>query len=231
MVTIIIPVHNEEKFIPRLFYALEALLRRGLSAEVIIVDDGSTDSSLHLMHFHKATMLKPDYVKIIVNENRQGKGASLRAGLHYAQGDIIVFFDADLEYDAEDIPRVAQEIKDNKCEACFGSRFLNPLNNFFPSSYLANKLITFTTNLITRLNLTDIETGLKAFRAQDIKKVELKENSFTIEPEIVIKLSKMRCRIKEIAIGYRPRDKAQGKKVRWYDGIHALMTIARLAHA
>lgn len=223
MITIILPCYNE---VGKIYHALNRLLTLKLEKQVIVVDDGSTDGTrLRLANYVTAGF--PD-LEVIYHERNKGKGAALQTGLEKSQGDIIVFFDADLEYSPADIPKAVEVVKSKGCAACYGSRMAE--GKFNPASYLANRFLTKLTNLLTGLNLTDMETGLKVFNAQMLKSLALQEQGFGIEPEITIKLAKAKHRIEEIPIEYNARGKAQGKKIRWLDGVKAIFCILRYAY-
>lgn len=220
--SIVIPVFNERD-------TIEELIRRvqnvevGLEKEIIIVDDGSEDGTHQILE-----NLNHPNIKIFFHTINQGKGASLQTGFSKAAGDIVLIQDADLEYDPRDYPRLLEPILDGRADAVFGSRFLGgPHRVLFFWHYIGNKLLTTLSNMLTNLNLSDMETCYKVFRKEIIDKITLKSKKFGFEPEITIKLSKMKCRIYEVPISYSGRDYSEGKKIGWKDGVAAIFHIFR----
>lgn len=220
--SIVIPVFNEKD-------TIEELIRRvqnvevGLEKEIIIVDDGSEDGTHQILE-----NLNHPNIKIFFHTINQGKGASLQTGFSKAAGDIVLIQDADLEYDPRDYSRLLEPILDGRADAVFGSRFLGgPHRVLFFWHYIGNKLLTTLSNMLTNLNLSDMETCYKVFRKEIIDKITLKSKRFGFEPEITIKLSKMKCRIYEVPISYSGRDYSEGKKIGWKDGVAAIFHIFR----
>lgn len=220
--SIVIPVFNERD-------TIEELIRRvqnvevGLEKEIIIVDDGSEDGTHQILE-----NLNHPNIKIFFHSINQGKGASLQTGFSKAAGDIVLIQDADLEYDPRDYSRLLEPILDGRADAVFGSRFLGgPHRVLFFWHYIGNKLLTTLSNMLTNLNLSDMETCYKVFRKEIIDKITLKSKRFGFEPEITIKLSKMKCRIYEVPISYSGRDYSEGKKIGWKDGVAAIFHIFR----
>lgn len=220
--SIVIPVFNERD-------TIEELIRRvqnvevGLEKEIIIVDDGSEDGTHQILE-----NLNHPNIKIFFHSINQGKGASLQTGFSKAAGDIVLIQDADLEYDPRDYSRLLEPILDGRADAVFGSRFLGgPHRVLFFWHYIGNKLLTTLSNVLTNLNLSDMETCYKVFRKEIIDKITLKSKRFGFEPEITIKLSKMKCRIYEVPISYSGRDYSEGKKIGWKDGVAAIFHIFR----
>ncbi len=221
-ISIIIPVYNEARTIKQV---VDNVLALSFDKEVILVDDGSTDSTLDiLMQIKKEHLLT---VRVIGLPMNQGKGAALRAGIKHACGQVIVFQDADLEYDPKDIPAIIAPILSGQTNVCFGSRMSS--DGFLSSAHRGiNRLLSALTS-----NVTDMETGMKAFEARTIKLLDLVSTGFEIEPEITIKLLQQGEKIAEVPISYKARTKAQGKKIGPFDGVKALFTIGklRLKHA
>lgn len=224
-VSIIIPVYNEKKYIAE-------TIRRVLVAdlgfpefkkEIIVVDDGSTDGT--------GTELEPFIERIVVIKLRRnrGKGHAIRAGLNRAHGDIILVQDADLEYDPADYPELLKPIVENRGDVVYGSRFVGdrPHRVLLFWHFAANRMLTILANLAANLNLTDMETGAKAFRAEAIKSVRLKEPRFGFEPEVTIKLARAGWRFYEVGVSYNGRTYAEGKKISWRDGLWAFWVIIR----
>lgn len=220
--SIIIPVFNEKN-------TIEEIVRRvqdvdvGMEKEIIIVDDGSDDGSRQILEG-----LKGPYTRVFFHEKNQGKGAALQTGFSKATGEIILVQDADLEYDPRDYPKLLEPILDGRADVVYGSRFLGgPHRVLFFWHYVGNKMLTTLSNMLSNLNLSDMETCYKVFRKSILDKISLKSKRFGFEPEITIKLAKMRCRIYEVPISYSGRDYSEGKKIGWKDGVAAICHILR----
>jgi glycosyltransferase involved in cell wall biosynthesis len=213
------PVYNEKKTI---LEVLERVRAVDLPKEIIAVDDFSTDGTREILQ----SLPPSDDLKITFQPRNMGKGAALRAGFAAVSGDIVIIQDADLEYDPAEYPVLIQPILDNKADVVFGSRFLGgPHRVLLFWHSVGNRVLTNLSNMLTDLNLTDMETCYKAFRAELLKKFTLCENRFGFEPEFTAKVSKARCRIYEVPISYSGRDYAEGKKIGWKDGIAAIFFI------
>lgn len=220
--SIIIPVFNEKD-------TIEEIVRRvqdvnvGMEKEIIIVDDGSDDGSRQILEG-----MKGPYTRVFFHEKNQGKGAALQTGFSKATGEIILVQDADLEYDPRDYPKLLEPILDGRADVVYGSRFLGgPHRVLFFWHYVGNKMLTTLSNMLSNLNLSDMETCYKVFRKSILDKISLKSKRFGFEPEITIKLAKMRCRIYEVPISYSGRDYSEGKKIGWKDGVAAIYHILR----
>jgi glycosyltransferase involved in cell wall biosynthesis len=234
--SIVIPVYNE---IATLREIVGRVVAVDLDKELILVDDASTDGSRELVAELRDQGLErwlPDpgvrrgknEVKAILQPHNMGKGAALRAGFAAATGDIVVIQDADLEYDPQDLPRVIQPIVDGIADVTFGSRFIgSPRRALYFWHMLMNRSLTLISNMLNDLNVTDMETCYKAFRADVVKAIEVEENRFGIEPELTSKVAKMRLRIYEVPVSYRGRTYAEGKKIGWKDGVRALYCIVK----
>lgn len=216
--SIIVPVFNEAKTI-RL--VLERLLGLNLDKEIIVVDDGSTDGTGKIVDIFVPA------IKVIKQKINSGKGKALRAGIAVATGDYIIFCDADLEYDINQIPFLYKHLLENNLTVLYGSRFINyqPKKNFI--HYLGNKVLTAVTDWLFGARLTDMETGYKLFQASLLKSMNLSSSHFEIEPEITAKILKQGIKITELPISYDPRVKSEGKKIKYRDGLAALWVLIR----
>jgi glycosyltransferase involved in cell wall biosynthesis len=222
--SIVIPCFNECKTIDEILLRVEACEHQ--PKEIIIVDDCSTDGTRNILSKRSSRELE----KIIFHERNQGKGAALRTGIAVATGNIIIIQDADLEYDPKDIPRIVAPILDGRADVVYGSRFMGGEAHrvLFFWHRVGNGLLTLFSNMFTGLNLTDVETCYKAFRAELFKQITMEESRFGFEPEITAKISKVpNVRIYEVGISYSGRTYLEGKKVDWKDGIWALFCILK----
>lgn len=221
-ISIVIPVYNEVK---TLFILLETLLQHTISfEEIIIVDDGSFDGTTEALR-----RFNHPRVKIFYHAKNQGKGAALRTGFQQAQGEIVIVQDADLEYHPNDYPLLLEPILNNKADVVYGSRFVGSQAHrvVFFWHMVGNKLLTFFSNMLTNINLTDMETGFKVFKKSILDQIHLEENRFGFEPEITAKIARLKCRIYEVGISYAGRTYEEGKKITWQDGISALRAIVK----
>jgi len=222
--SILIPCFNEFKTIEEILARVQACPHQ--PKEIIVVDDYSTDGTRDILSKRSSC----DSERIIFHEKNQGKGAAIRTGVAVATGDIIIIQDSDLEYDPSEIPRVIEPIIAGRADVVYGSRFSGGEAHrvLFFWHRIGNGFLTFLSNMLTDLNLTDIETGYKAFRAEIIKAIELEETRFGFEPEITAKIAKVpKVRIYEVGISYYGRTYAEGKKINWKDGFHALYCIVK----
>ena len=222
--SVIVPCYNEEKTIKRL---VEKILKFNLyEKEIIIVDDCSTDNSSEII---KLLAKSNKDIKSIFSKKNLGKGGALKKGIKDAEGDIILIQDADLEYDPKDYPILLKPFTETDADVVYGSRFIGGqyVRLHFFWHYLANKLLTFATNVVTNLNMSDMETGYKVFKKEVIKSIELKERSFGIEPEVTIKLAKKKFIFYEVPISYRGRSYEDGKKITIKDAFRAIYCIIK----
>ena len=222
-ISIVIPCYNEKNTIAKIVEAVRSAPIE--NKEIIVVDDGSNDGTQTLLR----EKLSGAVDQIIYHPVNRGKGAALRTGFEVASGDIILVQDADLEYSPEEYPLLLEPIISGKADAVFGSRFMGgrPHRVVFFWHMAGNKFLTLLSNMLTNLNLTDVETGFKAFQAPLIKSIQIEEDRFGFEPEITAKLAKKRCRIYEVGISYYGRTYEEGKKIDWRDGLRALYVIVK----
>jgi len=220
-ITILIPVYNELETLLPILKKVEETDFCGLEKEIIIIDDCSTDGTKDLY--------KNIQHKVLYQNYNQGKGAALRRGFETASGDIIIIQDADLEYAPEDYNNLIPLLLENKADMVFGSRFLNKenLENFLPLSLLANKVLTFITNILFKVKLTDMETCYKAIRKDLADKITITADRFDFEPEITAKAIKLKARLAEVPISYNGRIYSKGKKVTWLDGVLAILALIK----
>jgi glycosyltransferase involved in cell wall biosynthesis len=223
-VSIVIPVYNEAKCIGEVLDRVRQAPSSGLTKELVIVDDGSSDGTREYL----AGIQEKD-TRCIFHERNQGKGAALRTGFAQASGDIIIVQDADFEYDPADYPQLLQPILEGKADVVLSSRFLagqaHRVLYFWHS--MGNRGLTLLSNVFTNLNLTDMESGYKVFTRDVIKRVTIQENRFGFEPEIVAKVARLHCRVYEVGVSYAGRTYQEGKKITWKDGVRALWCIVK----
>ena len=224
--SIIIPCYNEKNTIESI---LEKILKslndyKIFNYEIIIVDDNSKDGTIKILENLKVK----EKIKIYFHELNLGKGAAIQTALNYVTGDVTIIQDADLEYDPFDYNKLLFPFFDTNADVVYGSRFLGGgkyVRIHFFWHYLANKILTFICNLFINLNLTDMETGYKAFRTSALKNITLKEKSFSFEPEVTIKLSKKKYKFFEVPVSYNGRSYEEGKKIGIKDAFIALKAI------
>jgi len=221
--SILIPVYNEAKTLEEIVARVQAT---PFEKELVMVDDGSSDETPTLL---AELARRHDNIRLVRHETNKGKGAALATGLAHVEGDVVLIQDADLEYDPKDYPALLKPIEEGKADAVFGSRFIGGSYGrvHLYWHYVANRALTTLSNLVTNLNLTDMETCYKVFRTEFGKRLDLRSNGFAVEPEITAKLARMKARIYEVPVSYAGRDYAEGKKIRPRDGIFAVWAILR----
>jgi glycosyltransferase involved in cell wall biosynthesis len=219
--TVVIPCYNEVSTIVDVVAAVRA--SEYPEKEIILVDDCSTDGTRE--RIEKELTSKLD--KIILQPRNRGKGAALRAGIKAATGDLIVIQDADLEYDPTDYVRLTEPIVNGQADVVYGSRFMGsgPHRVLYFWHRMGNGFLTLLSNMLTNLNLTDMETGYKVFRREIIQSVAIEEDRFGVEPEITAKVAQLGVRVYEVGISYHGRTYQQGKKIGWKDGLLAIVCI------
>jgi glycosyltransferase involved in cell wall biosynthesis len=223
--SVIIPVFNEVTTVERIVNAVRSV---PVDKEIVIVDDASTDGSREVLE--RLANAADERLRILHHDENRGKTAALRTGIAAARGEIIIVQDADLEYDPSEYPRLIQPIQSGRADVVYGSRFLgSPRRVLMFWHTVGNKFLTLLSNMFTNLNLTDMETCYKAFRADVLKSIPIRSERFGFEPEITAKVARMRCRIFEVPISYSGRQYWEGKKITWKDGFHAIWTIVRCA--
>lgn len=228
ILSIIIPVYNEEATIHTLLDKIKHVtLDNNISKSVIIIDDCSNDNTEDVVtHYIKSNKELP--ITYLKHQKNKGKGAAIRTGISNANGDYIVIQDADLEYDPNEFNNLLKPIISGYADVVYGSRFMggNPHRVLFFWHSIGNKFLTFLSNALTNLNLTDMETCYKLFKADILKTIDLKETRFGFEPEVTAKIARIpNIRIYEIGISYYGRTYAEGKKINWKDGFRALWCI------
>jgi glycosyltransferase involved in cell wall biosynthesis len=221
--SVVIPCFNEVG-------TIEEIVRRvteapPLDKEIIVVDDASTDGTRDILE----TRLSGRVNRVILQPQNRGKGAALRAGFAAASGAIVLVQDADLEYDPQEYVKLICPILDGKADVVFGTRFAGGESHrvlYFWHS-VGNRILTFTSNLFTNLNLSDMEVCYKAFRREVLAKIQIEEDRFGFEPEITAKVARLGCRVYEVGISYSGRTYSEGKKIGWRDGVHAIWCILK----
>ena len=221
--SVVIPVFNESATIEQV---VDLVNEVSLKIELVAVDDGSTDRSLEILERLKEA---GRIDRLIVHESNQGKGAALKTGFEAASGEIIIVQDADLEYDPNEYRKLLQPILDGKADVVFGSRFMGgePHRVLYFWHYVGNRLLTILSNMVTNLNLTDMETCYKCFRREVLQGLSIQERGFGVEPELTAKVARGGWSVYEVGISYSGRTYAEGKKIGWKDGFRALWCILK----
>jgi len=240
LISVTIPVYNERGYIEEILRRVQAV---EINKEIIVIDDYSSDGTREwLLQLHRQqaagaqavpildgnSRLRIDNIRFLFQEKNQGKGAALRRGFAAATGEIVLVQDADLEYDPREYPKLLDPILDGRADVVYGSRFLGgPQRVHFFWHYVGNKFLTLLSNMLTNLNLSDMETCYKVFRREVLAGIQLKSNRFGFEPEITAKIAKGEWRIYEVPISYSGRSYEEGKKITWLDGVQALWQVLR----
>jgi glycosyltransferase involved in cell wall biosynthesis len=240
--SVVIPVYNEIKTIHEILLRVQAAEINGTDKEIIIVDDcsrdGTTlflqslvdaiDSEQEAFTLEDGQQLPLNGICIYFQDVNQGKGAALRRGFKEANGDAVIIQDADLEYDPNEYGRLLEPIQKDVADVVYGSRFLGgPHRVLYYTHFVANQFLTMLSNVLTNINLTDMETCYKVFRKDVIDQIEIKQDRFGFEPEVTAKVTRLNCRIYEVPISYYGRTYEEGKKISWKDGLNALWCILR----
>ncbi len=219
--SVVVPIYNEVKTLEQMIQRIDDT---GLVSQIVLVDDGSTDGTRDILEKLKKSKRKD--LAIEMHESNRGKGAAVRTGIAKTKGDLVLIQDADLEYDPADYPILLDPALNRGADVVYGSRFLGgPHRVLFFWHYVVNRFLTFLSNMLTNLNLTDMEVGYKLFRKEVLDKVTIKSERFNFEPEITAKVAKQKLRIFEVPISYDGRTYDEGKKIGWLDGVEALWTI------
>ena len=223
--SVVIPCFNEENTVAEV---IDTVLSNPWVAEVVVVDDGSTDKSREILE-----ALRLERVKVVLQPTNQGKGAALRTGFACATQEFVVVQDADLEYDPSEYELLLEPLLDDRADVVFGSRFMGgrPHRVLYFWHSMGNRLLTLVSNVFTDLNLTDMETCYKMLRLDVVRSIEIRENRFGFEPEITAKIARGGWRVYEVGISYSGRTYEEGKKIGWRDGVRALYCIVRYSPA
>jgi glycosyltransferase involved in cell wall biosynthesis len=230
--SIIVPAFNEANTIRTI---LKRVVRAPFRKEIIVVDDGSHDETVEILRDQDALIpllsqaaSAPFDLKVLVHDSNLGKGAAIRTAISAITGDIVLIQDADLEYDPQEYGSLIAPILEGKADVVYGTRFLgSPHRVLFFWHTVGNRLLTMVSNIFTDLNLTDMEVGYKAFKAEVVQSITLRSNRFDFEPEITARIARRNLRIYEVPVSYAGRSYAEGKKINWKDGFHALYAIVR----
>jgi len=222
--TIIMPAYNEEGTIITSLKKAASINIGKIKKEIIVVNDGSKDKTLK-----KLSSVKNKIIKVINKRVNQGKGAAIRDAIKMSTGDILIIQDADLEYNPNEIIKLIKPIKDGVADVVYGSRFMGgqPHRVLLFWHMIGNNLLTLLSNMVTNLNLSDMETCYKMFTKDIAKKLKIEENRFGFEPEFTIKIAKMKARVYEMGISYSGRSYSEGKKINWRDGFRAIWCIIK----
>ena len=226
-ISVIIPCYNEEHTV----FEITTMVHKVLidtNYEIIVIDDFSTDNTKHII---ESLIANDNVVKAVYHDNNKGKGAALRSGINVSTGDVIIIQDADLEYDPNEYNKLLKPIMDEKADVVYGSRFKSGEAGrvLYYWHSISNLFLTWLSNMLTNLNLTDMETCYKVFRKEVLDQITIEENRFGFEPEITAKIAQIRPRIRiyEVGISYYGRTYEEGKKITWKDGVRAIYAIIK----
>lgn len=226
--SILIPVYNESRYLEAL---IEKVLRQSILGivvkEIVIVDDGSTDGSVTIIE--NLVKKYSGQIVAVFHAQNAGKGAAIRSAVEKMTGDICIIQDADWEYDPQDYPLVLEPIITGRADCVYGSRFVGAQSKrvLYFWHYVGNQVLTLLSNMCSNLNLTDMETGYKAFRADILKTIPIRSRDFGFEPEITAKIARRKCRVYEVGVSYNGRTYEEGKKIVWLDGVKAIFVILK----
>jgi glycosyltransferase involved in cell wall biosynthesis len=217
-VSFIVPAYNEASTIGEV---LDRVNELGLDAQIIVVDDGSTDETAAIAERHGAQ---------VIRQSNRGKGAAVRAAIVYVDGDVVVIQDADMEYDPADVPFLLEPLERGVADVVYGSRLSGgrPQRAYLFWHMVGNRFLSLLTGVLFNTTLSDMETGYKVFRAEALHGLDLRQDGFAIEPEITAKICKQKLRIYELPISYYGRTYAEGKKITWRDGVKAVWVLLRI---
>jgi len=220
-VSVIIPVYNEESTIEEILRRVKA---QEIATEILVIDDGSVDGTRDIL----GAMNEEEQLRVILHDRNRGKGAAVRTGFQNAEGEVFLIQDADLEYDPRDYPALIQPLEEGIADVVYGSRFLGgPRRTVMFWHMVANKLLTFMTNLLYNTILSDMETGYKVFKREIVDGMVIHANSFDFEPEFTAKVLKKKARVYEVPISFNPRDYDEGKKIGMRDAFQAVWTLIK----
>lgn len=219
--SVLMPVYNECETLEQI---VQQVVSTGLVHEIVMVDDGSTDGSRELMKRWDGDPV----VRVFFHEKNKGKGSAIRTAISHATGEVMVIQDADLEYDPRDYPKLLQPIEEGRADVVYGSRFLGgPARKVYFWHRVGNLMLTLMTNVLYNIDLTDMETCYKCFRADVVQNMQLRSRRFELEPEITAKIAKRGYRIYEVPISYYGREYHEGKKITGWDAIPAIWTLLK----